>query len=514
MKKEKIFSKFNITTFNEELEEILDTKPFSENVKNNILNMVYKIEEAYNDYSIVKVEVPNKRNILERILESIKNHCNLIETSNSAEMQQKKYIIDYEKGSIKVSSNYTCMLYAILEILLKPKKYETELHLIQNKPIYDILKLGYNLNNVEIIRDFNGWSWISSIEENSNIYANLIFQNLLFLLGNKKIENSMLKILSQNLNLKEVLQKELEENNRKELVVELLNKLEEISIYETVKIDPNYRKASLELKKRKQKELDLMENKKEYLKEITLIKKTSMEKIKNIDKIINSKELLQAEYKSRNSLLENDKKIFSISYLVDILNDERKEALEKILEVNKLMEPKTYVAKKTELENEIEKLSVDNKNIDNIIIDLQKIFIKCFENKIKFVTEKKDIINMLYKIRYYINIVIKEEICINNLEELKSEVLELKERIIQKLIENKFVYEFINDKEIINKICQNILDTRIINFQNVYILLHKEETNLKVEIYDEDELVKIVKLEVEEIKSKNIKLDKKIKLFI
>lgn len=514
MKKEKIFSKFNITIFNNELEEILDTKPFSENVKNNILNMIYKIEEAYNDYRIVKVEVPNQRKFLENILESIKNHCNLIEISNSIELEKKKYDIDYRNGSIKVCSNHTWMLYAILEILIKQKKFETELDIIQNKSIYDFLKLGYNVNNVEIIRDFNGWSWIPSLEESSNIYANLVYQNLQFLLTNPKLESCMNKILNDDLNLKELLQKELEKDNKKELVEELLNKLEEIAIYVTANTDETYREDLLEIKKRKQEELALMENKKEYLKEITLIKKTSMEEIKNIDKIISSKDLLQTEYKSRNSVLKNDEKIFSISYLVDILNEERKVALDKIAEVNTLMEPKIYIEKKVELENIIEKLSVENKNIDEIIIDMQKIFIKCFLEKIQFITEKNDIINMLYKIRYYANNLIKDKSCIKNSEGLKGELQELNQNIVQKLIENKLVFEFINDKEIINKILQSILETKIINLQKVCILLHKEKINLEVEIYDEDELINVVKFENKEIKTKNIKLDKKVKLFI
>jgi len=180
MRKEKIFSKFNTRTFNNELEEVLANKTFSENVKNNILNMVYKIEEAYNDYELTKVEVQNEKSFLEQILISISDYCNMIEISNSNEMKEKKFIIDYEKGYIKVLANNTWLLYAILEILNnnKKKSYQKEIDMTQNKPIYDFLKLGYNINNVEVIRDFNGWSWINSVDEISNLKANLVYQNL------------------------------------------------------------------------------------------------------------------------------------------------------------------------------------------------------------------------------------------------------------------------------------------------------------------------------------------------
>jgi len=516
MRKEKIFSKFNTRTFNNELEEVLANKTFSENVKNNILNMVYKIEEAYNDYELTKVEVQNEKSFLEQILISISDYCNMIEISNSNEMKEKKFIIDYEKGYIKVLANNTWLLYAILEILNnnKKKSYQKEIDMTQNKPIYDFLKLGYNINNVEVIRDFNGWSWINSVDEISNLKANLVYQNLQLLLGNSDIENFIKNIIIQNKDLNSVLQKKLEKRYDKEIINELLKKIKKIATIETAKVDEKYKKILLEIKYRKQEELDLMENKKEYLKEITYIKKTNMELIKGIDKTINNKELLQVEYRLRNSMLKNAEKIFSISYLVDILNDERQEALDKIAEVNNLMEPKTYVKKKEELKNIIDEVNVDDKNTNEIIIELQKIFMKCILEDIKNSTEKVEVLNLLYKIRYYLNILIDENKHIKNTSELKNETNILKEEIIDKLIDNKLVFEFSTDKEINKKIIINILNTRIVNLQTIYITLVKKEDGIKIEIYDEDELVEVEKIELQELDEKNLKLDKKIKIFV
>ena len=63
MEKNKILSKFNIDIkdYNNELEKILESKLFSYDVKNLLLSMLYKIENAYKDYETVKVEVPSKR---------------------------------------------------------------------------------------------------------------------------------------------------------------------------------------------------------------------------------------------------------------------------------------------------------------------------------------------------------------------------------------------------------------------------------------------------------------------
>ena len=136
------------------------------------------------------------------------------------------------------------------------------------------------------------------------------------------------------------------------------------------------------------------------------------------DKTINNRELLQVEYKLRNSMRKNKEKIFSISYLVDILNEERKEALEKIAEINTLMEPKTYIRKKEEIKSIIDDLS-ENQS-DNNILEIQKLSIKCMLSKVNNSSEKPDIINNLIKVRYYMNILYNDTQQIKNIEEVRS----------------------------------------------------------------------------------------------
>ena len=46
MEKKKILSKLNFKDYNNEVEEILEKKSFSSNVKNLLLSMFYKIEVA------------------------------------------------------------------------------------------------------------------------------------------------------------------------------------------------------------------------------------------------------------------------------------------------------------------------------------------------------------------------------------------------------------------------------------------------------------------------------------
>ena len=65
MGREEIFSKLNIRDYNNELEKILEKKSFSEGTKNILLNILYKMETAYDDYNKVKVYTNRKKDMLE-----------------------------------------------------------------------------------------------------------------------------------------------------------------------------------------------------------------------------------------------------------------------------------------------------------------------------------------------------------------------------------------------------------------------------------------------------------------
>lgn len=79
---------------------------------------------------------------------------------------------------------------------------------ILQMPIDYLLNLGNQINQAEVIRDFNGWSWDTIIKEIPDITANVVFQTLLYLVGDKFvwqwIENDSdladyLELLQENL---------------------------------------------------------------------------------------------------------------------------------------------------------------------------------------------------------------------------------------------------------------------------------------------------------------------------
>ena len=71
-----LFSK--IKDYHSKLEEVLERKIFSANVKNLLLSMIYKIEISYKDYKEVKRVVKPKNEFIEEFIEIIDNYCDNI----------------------------------------------------------------------------------------------------------------------------------------------------------------------------------------------------------------------------------------------------------------------------------------------------------------------------------------------------------------------------------------------------------------------------------------------------
>ena len=56
-KKKNLLEKLVKKDYNNELEKVLETKQFDENVKSTLLGILYKIEAAYKDLETVKKDV-------------------------------------------------------------------------------------------------------------------------------------------------------------------------------------------------------------------------------------------------------------------------------------------------------------------------------------------------------------------------------------------------------------------------------------------------------------------------
>ena len=67
--KKKLFSKFK--DYNYILDKIMEQKNFSEDATNLLLNMIYKIEVSYKDYSQIKGVFQTKNEFIDEIIKII-----------------------------------------------------------------------------------------------------------------------------------------------------------------------------------------------------------------------------------------------------------------------------------------------------------------------------------------------------------------------------------------------------------------------------------------------------------
>ena len=188
-KKENFLDKIVKKDYQNELEKILEEKDFSENVKSILLSIMYKIEAAYKDLQTVKRDVEDKEQYEKDLIAIIKNKCNSINIVKMTDEENKilknrTYIIDKEKGSIIAYPIERKLLYAIYKIDKKEKIIKNDYFLI-NETLSNLINVGNNINMVEPLRDFNGYSWTTIPKEIESIEHNLIYQNLRILVGEK-----------------------------------------------------------------------------------------------------------------------------------------------------------------------------------------------------------------------------------------------------------------------------------------------------------------------------------------
>ena len=521
--KEDIFSKFK--DYNNELEKILENKDFSKDSKNLLLSMFYKLETSYSDYETVKRNVKTKQEYLENILENIK-YCNSIvlikpntEEFEEFKNENKIFDVDLKLRKIRVIDNELDLLSSILELNNFKIYLDERYNLIRNSFPY-ILNTGNDMDNTEVLRDFNAFSWNINAEEIENIYVKLIYENLKFALSQnliKKIEES-----SADFDLIKFIREDLEENNDKKTVDDFLNIIFKLSIIIYIEQSKIERKRLSEEYEVIEEDLETIKNKKEYINKIIDRKIELNKKIKSLDLILNNDELLVKEFNERNDN-ELYNKIFNIKNFEEKLKRDRDRTLQKIEESNKKLDPKQYIEDKNRIQDDYKLLKDINfeENADNKKIlfkelkNLQKIFIeKIIPKKIEKLDTKEELINLLYQIRYYNFIPYDKEKAVYEEIELRKLSENVAEILLNKFYNLKIINTISTNKVNDINIIKQILFTKIINLEEIYIEIIKEEKTYKIYIYDDKDTLEVIQeIELEFNKKDRIKLKKQIKLF-
>lgn len=505
MEKEKFISKLNIKDYNNQLEKILTKKTFSEDTKNLLLSMLYKIENAYDDYSLVNGSEKTKRETLEEILEIIEKDCekiNVIKTKESKAIPEEKTIITY--------LNARKMLYEIYQIKQKKFIISNNYEIIKSA-LEETLNQGYSIASNEVIRDFDGWSWNIVVEEIENKIANFIYQTIKLLTGNEFLEDWQ---NNENEDYIIKLVDILEKKYKTELADKILKLISQISILNIVEENEEEQQRLILTQEKLEEEFAKIDNKKEYLEELGKQKKEIVDKIKKIDNTIINDRKLKEEFITRNELLDMNHRIFSLSDLVEVMEKERDKLMQELNMYNKKMEPLNFIKDKMKLESKLQILKeldlkkTDKKIYNTKIKELIKTTIEAMKIQINNIEEKENLIKVIYRIRHYILIYVEKDKQIKDMVDTNG----MQKMILTKACKERVLTIFSPNIKENYEIIKNILQPDIIELEKIYFKFIKSTDKILLEIYDEENIYKTV--ELIDIKELNVKFNKKIKVFI
>lgn len=524
-KTDKFLDKIVKKDFNNELEKVLEKKAFNENTKSMLLSILYKIETAYKDYEQVKPGVEEKEEFIQSIIDIIKNDCEAIKvvklnTKESEILGEKTFLVEKKKKRIICYPVERKLLYCISKIS-KNEKIVKDNYPIINQTLSDMINVGNNINMVEPIRDFNGYSWTTIPREIESINHNIIYQNMRILVGDQFL-NHWVKHSEYIIDYMESFKDKLEEEYGKELQEELIKLLNKASVLLAIRYNPKLKSKLQKEKKDVENKLNKLRNNQEFVQEITKEKRNLTKEIKRMDETLNNRDMLQEEYERRNEFLPLEEKIFSIRILSQLMAEERKEKLKRLEKLNVLLNPQKFVEFKRELEvkeSYLKWLEITEieKEIINTIVELQKIFLLCYSIKIKKVTTKQELMELICEFRYYCFLPINQEALISQMETIEEPIQEVEMLLIEKAHELKLIDVFSKEAEMDYQILRNIFYSRVINLENLYAKVLKEKDgNYYVQLFDEEVLEEKEKMENQwEIEKKDlvIKMNKKIKIF-
>ena len=481
-KTDKLLDKIVKKDYNNELEKVLEKKAFDENTKSMLLSILYKIEIAYNDYEKVKPNVESKEKFIENIIEDIKNNCDDIKvikmnTAQSKLLGDKTFLVEKKKKRIMCYPIERKLLYCISKISKNDKIVKDDYYIV-DRTLSDLINVGNNINTVEPMRDFNGYSWTTIPREIESIKHNLVYQNIRMLVGDDFL-NRWIKNKEYIIDYMESFVDKLTEKYGDTKLQELIETLNKISVLLAIKYNPNLKKDLQKEKDKVEKSLSKIQNNQEFIQEITKEKRELTNEIKQMDEKLNNKSMMQEEYEKRNEFLPLEEKIFSVRILSQMMVKEREEKIKRIEKLNLLLNPQKFVKLKKEIEIKADYLKLlDCENLDKeielSIFELQKIFLICYQTKLSKIVNKQDLIKLIYEFRYYCMIPYDEEKSIGQVEEIQDQIKEIELLLLKKAHHLKLIDIFSNDMQIDYQILRNIFHVRIIELEDLNIKIIKE----------------------------------------
>lgn len=498
---------------NEILESVLDKKDVDERTKNLLQGILYKIDVSYKDYQKAKVIQRNKKEYVDEINNNIKRKCNKIVTVGfNDKIEDEKVKESLEKNKFYVDETQIIsypieskILYAIEKSINNNKIVNSKYEIIA-KPLSDLIMTGKSLDRVEVLRDFNGWSWTTIKTEIESVSANLVYQILQILLGEEFLDNWSLDtdgiIDYYNVFKEEIADKYGKENSQK-----IYEAIEQIAIMNEINQDIDFKSEKIQQLNEIDKEIKKRTNVEQYINELTEEKKKSEKEIALIQKILSSEKELKNQYQKVNEGVPIEKKVFSVRVLKQQLNLKKQENFKNIENINFKLLPYNYVENKEKIikkKNLLETIYYTEEEKKEVYLKFVITFLECFKKEIKK-SDKDKIVTLIYKFRYYMLIPFDSKKSIKDIQEFKDEIIEIEKELMKIGKKEKII-----SKEVPFEVWTHIFETRIIELEELYYKIFTEYDKKYVQLFDEN--ISEEKYIINNIE-KN-KINKKIKIFL
>ena len=531
-----------------EVEKVLEKKKITNEIKSLVMDTLFKIEETYPNYKRVKVDVLEKKEYINQIIRALK----MVENIEVMYMQEKdvlkcvtKTMVDKNENGyydITIYQNNLSLLYALQTII--HEEYGGN-EIACSDTFTTILKYGGIYSDIEILRDFSGWNWNRNSIKNINIYHDIIYKNLLLILGIDKIIE--LKKTKQCIYfMKKYLLKKYKNKN----VEKLIDIIKEITF-----VMGSEEERTLELEANK-KIIDMymaMKDIKKFTQTVNEEKKKNNKLLAKYDKILNSHKVLEREYEEYLKNIEEkegklSKTSLNLDKMIDTLEsneeenigkiekvetedierfsieifEKRKKIYNKNLELSKIGNPENYVQHKKLLEDKIRHIlkynevkgnsKKEEELLENLVLEFQKIVYDMLEDRIEVLYTNEEVIDEIYRQRYirYQNVLKDKYIYqISDLYQKMDKILHL---IVDKAMKFE-VLERVSEEENTNYAAISpALKTEILFLEDAKLSIYTGKTTLLC-IYDGNVLIKEIELFDVDPKLISIPTKKKIKLF-
>lgn len=503
--KDNLLSKNN---YDIQFEELLEKKKFNDEAKSLILNIVYKIQGAYPDYKKTKPNIKSKLDIISDIADTIKEKCDVIEILDPKETKGKLYVSKKNK-LIKTFPKDIDLLQAIYYI---KTPYTKKIENVFEKAVLLALEKGMAINGVEIIRDFNGWSWNNVLEDEYEKYYNLLYQDLIILIGEGELEN----IIKSHRVIEELL-KQIKNLYGKTKAEDFMESFIKACVVLYINTDEKYEDAILSYLEQKEQELAEFSNKPEYISKLTKKMNENTKLVCKIDALLSSTKNLNKKYLTK-TISQKYKDIDS--YRISLIKYKNQISNE-ITSCRKMMNPFEYVKEKNNIKKEVDELNDiklcynDDDVIERLLIDLQKKVISCFYKKIEVYDLKKELLSLVYEIRYYNLLPLKNK-KLKDYKTLKNDIEKLQIEFINKLKKNRVIDIYSNFARVNYYTLKYIFEAKMVNINKITFKYRIVNNGIDVEYYDDESIEQKnhIALNKEELQGFTKKENRKIKIFL